>query len=110
MKIIETIIKDIERYHAHIVENKEKEIIRRELLTEHIECTEKYFEILAKEKQLRKMLERFIEEMFEELSEEGTQFFWEMIKGIPLFHDLGKIIRIFKTCNAEFRNYRKQYV
>lgn len=37
------------------------------------------------------MLERFIEEMFEELSEEGTQFFWEMIKGIPLFHDLGKI-------------------
>ena len=91
MKIIETIIKDIERYHAHIVENKEKEIIRRELLTEHIECTEKYFEILAKEKQLRKMLERFIEEMFEELSEEGTQFFWEMIKGIPLFHDLGKI-------------------
>lgn len=91
MKIIETIIKDIERYHAHIVENKEKEIIRRELLTEHIECAEKYFEILAKEKQLRKMLERFIEEMFEELSEEGTQFFWEMIKGIPLFHDLGKI-------------------
>lgn len=91
MKIIETIIKDIERYHAHIVENKEKEIIRRELLTEHIECTEKYFEILAKEKQLRKMLERFIEEMFEELSEEGTQFFWETIKGIPLFHDLGKI-------------------
>lgn len=91
LKIIETIIKDIERYHAHIVENKEKEIIRRELLTEHIECTEKYFEILAKEKQLRKMLERFIEEMFEELSEEGTQFFWEMIKGIPLFHDLGKI-------------------
>lgn len=89
MKIIETIIKDIERYHAHIVENKE--IIRRELLTEHIECAEKYFEILAKEKQLRKMLERFIEEMFEELSEEGTQFFWEMIKGIPLFHDLGKI-------------------
>ena len=91
LKIIETIIKDIERYHAHIVENKEKEIIRRELLTEHIECAEKYFEILAKEKQLRKMLERFIEEMFEELSEEGTQFFWEMIKGIPLFHDLGKI-------------------
>lgn len=91
LKIIETIIKDIERYHAHIVENKEKEIIRRELLTEHIECTEKYFEILAKEKQLRKMLERFIEEMFEELSEEGTQFFWETIKGIPLFHDLGKI-------------------
>ena len=29
LKIIETIIKDIERYHAHIVENKEKEIIRR---------------------------------------------------------------------------------
>lgn len=77
--------------YTHIVENKEKEIIRRELLTEHIECAEKYFEILAKEKQLRKMLERFIEEMFEELSEEGTQFFWEMIKGIPLFHDLGKI-------------------
>lgn len=101
LKIIETIIKDIERYHAHIVENKEKEIIRRELLTEHIECTEKYFEILAKEKQLRKMLERFIEEMFEELSEEGTQFFWEMIKGIPLFHDLGKI-------NPDFQKYAMQ--
>ena len=37
------------------------------------------------------------------------QFFWEMIKGIPLFHDLGKINPDFrKTCNAEFRNYRKQ--
>lgn len=101
MKVIETIIKDIDRYHAHIAEDEEKEIVRRELLTEHIERTEKYFEILAKEKQLRKMLECFIKEMFEELSEEGTQFFWEMIKGIPLFHDLGKI-------NPDFQKYAMQ--
>lgn len=101
MKVIEAIIKDIDRYNAHIAENEEKEIIRRELLTEHIECTEKYFEILAKEKQLRRMLERFIKEMFGEISEEGTQFFWEMIKGIPLFHDLGKI-------NPDFQKYAMQ--
>lgn len=101
MKVIETIIKDIDRYHAHIAEDEEKEIVRRELLTEHIERTEKYFEILAKEKQLRKMLEHFIEEMFEKLSKEGTQFFWEMIKGIPLFHDLGKI-------NPDFQKYAMQ--
>lgn len=89
VETIYTFIKEIEKYHAHIVENEE--IIRKELLIEHIDCTMKYFKLLAKEKQFGHVLERFIKEMFEELSEEGTYFFREMIKGVPLFHDMGKI-------------------
>lgn len=91
MEIVYTLIKEIEKYHAHVAEDKEKEITRRELLTEHIDCTMKYFEELAREKQLDKMLERFVRQMFGELSMEGIQFLREMIRGIPLFHDMGKI-------------------
>ena len=91
MEIVYTLIKEIEKYHAHVAEDKEKEITRRELLTEHIDCTMKYFEELAREKQLDKMLERFVRQMFGELSMEGIQFLREMIRGISLFHDMGKI-------------------
>ena len=50
MEIVYTLIKEIEKYHAHVAEDKEKEITRRELLTEHIDCTMKYFEELARER------------------------------------------------------------
>ena len=97
MEIVYTLIKEIEKYHAHVAEDKEKEITRRELLTEHIDCTMKYFEELAREKQLDKMLERFVRQMFGELSMEGIQFLREMIRGISLFHDMGKINPTFKN-------------
>lgn len=84
-------IRDIEKYNAHVIEDKENGIVRRELLTEHTDCTRKYFKILSEEKHLNKMLERFVAEMFGELSADGFEFFREMIKGIPLFHDIGKI-------------------
>lgn len=84
-------IRDIEKYNAHVIEDQENGIARRELLTEHTDCTRKYFKILSEEKHLNKMLERFVAEMFGELSADGFEFFREMIKGIPLFHDMGKI-------------------
>ena len=84
-------IRDIEKYNAHMLEDKEKGIVRRELLTEHTDCTRKYFKILSEEKHLNKMLKRFVTEMFGELSVEGFEFFREMVRGIPLFHDMGKI-------------------
>lgn len=91
MEIAYTLIKDIDKYHAHVAEDKEKKMIRQELLTEHIDCTMKYFKALVKEKQIDRMLECFIEHMFGELSVDGNQFLSEMIRGIPLFHDMGKI-------------------
>lgn len=84
-------IKDIDKYQAHILEDEERRIVRRELLTEHIDCTVKYFEVLAKEKQLDKTIDKFVKVIFKELSEEGIHFFREMIRGIPVFHDVGKI-------------------
>lgn len=84
-------IKEIDKYQAHIVEDEDKKIVRRELLTEHIDCTVKYFETLAEEKQLDKTIDKFVKVMFGKLSEEGKIFLWEMIRGIPVFHDVGKI-------------------
>ena len=72
-------IRDIEKYNAHVIEDKENGIVRRELLTEHTDCTRKYFKILSEEKHLNKMLERFVAEMFGELSADGFEFFREMI-------------------------------
>lgn len=84
-------IKEIDKYQAHIVEDEDKRIVRRELLTEHIDCTVKYFETLAEEKQLDKTIDKFVKVMFGKLSEEGGHFLREMIRGIPVFHDVGKI-------------------
>lgn len=84
-------IKEIDKYQAHIVEDEDKKIVRRELLTEHIDRTVKYFEILSEEKQLDKTIDKFVKVMFGKLSEEGKNFLWEMIRGIPVFHDVGKI-------------------
>lgn len=58
VETIYTFIKEIEKYHAHIVENEE--IIRKELLIEHIDCTMKYFKLLAKEKQFGHVLKSSI--------------------------------------------------
>ena len=91
MENVYTLVKEIQKYYAHIESDDEGNVIRQELLTEHLDCTIKYFQILAREKCLEKMLSRFIKEIFGELSAVGVQFLEKMIKGIPLFHDMGKI-------------------
>ena len=84
-------LNQVEKYYAHTLEDEKGSIIRRELLTEHSDRTIKYFHLLLKQKGFSKQMGRFIENLFGKLSEEGEQFLWEMIDGIPLFHDFGKI-------------------
>ena len=90
-KILCSMIKDIDKYYAHIIENDNKEIIRVELLEEHIERTCNYFKNIYEEKLIKETTKRILESLFEKPSEEMSDFFNDMIMGIPVFHDYGKI-------------------
>lgn len=89
--IIKDLIAHLESYDAHIKRNESGEIIQRESLLEHTERTAWYFERIWEEKEAAVMLENFCLQMCGSLSEEAKYFWKEMITGIPIFHDLGKI-------------------
>lgn len=97
IKIAEELIKDIDLYDAHILENNRGEIIKREKLLEHIGLTADYFTLIWKEKGMDELLERFCARICPEITSEAKIFLGEMVFGIPIFHDLGKI-------NPEFQN------
>lgn len=103
IKTIECLIKDIDQYEAHISENNKGEIIKREKLLEHIRLTEGYFSDVWKEKGMEEFLERFCGRICPELTPEGKKCLKEMIRGIPLFHDVGKINPKFQ--NEKMKNY-----
>lgn len=94
---LEDIIKHPECYDAHISENTEGIIIRRESLQEHTERVEKFFEKLWTEKDVFGMLERFCQSIVGNLSGEAKEFWIETVRGMLLFHDTGKL-------NPEFQN------
>lgn len=91
------LIQDIDCYEAHIIEDDNHEIVKRETLQEHTELTVKYFRFIWKEKQMEEMLDRFLEQIRSGITPEARSFLKEMILGIPTFHDMGKI-------NPEFQN------
>lgn len=97
IEIIKRLIKDIEKYQAHTKENGEKGMIERESLESHIDLTSHYFEMIWREKGISEVLERFVNQICTGISNEAVHFLKEMITGIPLFHDVGKI-------NPEFQN------
>ena len=90
-KILCSMIKDIDKYYAHIIENVNNEVIKVELLDEHIERTYKYFKRIYNEKLIDEVVKRILQNLFADPSEEMYKFFEEMIIGIPVFHDYGKI-------------------
>ncbi|WP_083588825.1 CRISPR-associated helicase/endonuclease Cas3 [Clostridium sp. Marseille-P3244] len=87
---IRGLVENVENYDAHIRIQNTGEIIR-ESLTEHIKLTVKYFGEIWDIKQADAMLGRFIRQTWGALAEDTESFLKEMIMGIPLFHDLGKI-------------------
>lgn len=97
MKSLNDFIKEPEKFEAHIKKDVNSQNISRELLEEHIDRTEKYFDILWKEKNIEKILRNFQKEIGIELSKEGYLFWIDTVKSIPFFHDLGKI-------NPEFQH------
>lgn len=89
--LIKKLIKDIECYEAHIQRDVNGVIIKRESLLEHTELTLKYFRRIWEEKHIEDMLARFCSQIWNGMTEEARDFLKEMIWGIPVFHDLGKI-------------------
>lgn len=98
---IQSLIKDVDCYEAHILEDDNHEIIKRESLLAHTELTLKYFKYIWNEKRIEEMLDRFCEQVWKDITENARDFLNEMILGIPIFHDLGKI-------NPEFQNRKLQ--
>ncbi len=88
---IKGLINHLERYEAHSKSDENGIITEREALLEHTERTVWYFEQLGEEKDISAMLSRFYLQMYGGLSEKAVYFWREMITGIPIFHDLGKI-------------------
>lgn len=87
---VKNLIFNIENYDAHILEDK-GEIIKRESLLDHIKLTDKYFKFLWREKYGKEIVERLYTKIVKETSEEGKALIEELILGIPVFHDFGKI-------------------
>ena len=90
------LIRDIDRYDAHVMEEKEM-ILKRESLETHIELTLRYFEWLWERKYCSNMLRQFCQRMFGSCSNEATSYLKQMIWGIPLFHDIGKANPAFQN-------------
>lgn len=91
LSILKEIIKNIECYEGHILQDDEGVIIKREALTAHIDLTMKYFHILWKQKEMDDFLERFYRQLWKSIGADAKNLLREMIFGVPLFHDAGKI-------------------
>lgn len=88
---INLLIDEVEKYEAHILRDVEGKIIKRESLLEHTKLTEKYFKDIWEAKGVSEMVERFCGTLRKEMTPEAKDFLVEMIWGIPVFHDFGKI-------------------
>lgn len=94
---MEMFIKNAENYQAHIKTDENNGEVSRELLQEHIERTVKYFENLWNQKYIDDFLENYQKQRWGSFSDEGKILWKELIKGIPLFHDMGKINPAFQS-------------
>lgn len=103
MKDLTHLINNISLYFAHIRETEDGMIVH-ELLSEHIQRTEKYFKKIADAKKINTFVDRFIYGMFGSLSEEAQNFLVQMIYSIPTFHDFGKINPEFQKAKMNNKN------
>ncbi len=103
-EIIKTLISHLEKFEAHIQKDESGSIIKRETLLEHTERTVRYFEQIWEEKGAADMVIRFRMQMYGKMSEQAEHFWDEMITGIPVFHDLGKINPDFQC--RKLKNHR----
>lgn len=99
---IEKLIRDIEKYNAHICSEKKTDGqgVKQESLSEHTKLTGQYFRHIWKEKRIDEMIKRYGDRIWKNCTEEAHHFWIDMVMSIPLFHDLGKI-------NPAFQKYIK---
>ena len=88
-------VNDLQDYWAHTKTIEQSEEVLHELLTEHIERTCKYFNLFWQRKNCEEILDKFCNVIWQdvdnELKNEAKLILKEMIKSIPVFHDIGKI-------------------
>ena len=88
-------VNDLQDYWAHTKTIEQSEEVLHELLTEHIERTCKYFNLFWLRKNCEEILDKFCNVIWQdvdnELKNEAKLILKEMIKSIPVFHDIGKI-------------------
>ena len=110
-KILNELVYDLDRFWAHLPKEEEKNERKPELLIEHIERTNKYFKKIWQEKQIDNILDKFCYVLKEHLSAECKCFLQELIWGIPIFHDIGKINPLFQKNimkNPLFGSYKNE--
>ncbi len=88
LKVIKTDSKDLNGIEiwAHTSEKK-----KNETLTEHTECSIKYFKRLAEERNLNVVFNNFTNKFFSEDEVESKLLFEKLLINIVNFHDFGKI-------------------
>lgn len=110
---IKELIKNIEDYEAHVCKYEDeegKERVKRESLLDHTRLTEQYFRYIWKEKDMDGMIERYGKQIWPNRTEEAHKFWMDMIIGIPLFHDLGKINPEFQARKLKNDKVEKEFI
>lgn len=97
--MIDKLIWNLHKYFAHTRKNEQEELEERELLKEHTERTEKYFNRIWTKKEIERFIDIFAEKMWGGITKETRKFWLDSIRHIPSFHDIGKI-------NPEFQKQK----
>ena len=117
-QILNELIKNVDMYKAHSkpVDNNDKDSnIQYESLLEHTRRTEHYFNKFWQSKKCDEFLDRFCMVLWPKMTKsknivELKTILKEMIKAIPIFHDLGKInpnFQVEKMKNKAFIEDKK---
>lgn len=90
--ILNELVFDINRFWAHLPDKENAQNGQKpELLLEHTQLVYKYFKQIWQAKQMNKILDNFWQVMDQDLTVDSKQLWQEMIWGIAIFHDIGKI-------------------
>lgn len=99
-EILAELVKDIELYRAH----KTKDKTHYESLVEHTALTLEKFRYICAQKHIDMMFDRLQLHLMPQLSSQGIAFWHQMIEGIPVFHDIGKINPKFQKQKMDNEN------
>ena len=104
-EIMEKLLERMDEFYAH--RKEENGEVVRETLPEHTRLTSEYFHQLWDRKKVREMVSRFQKQIAEGISEEGKAFWEEILLGIPVFHDMGKLNPDFQSIHMKSERTKK---
>lgn len=104
-EIMEKLLEGLDEFYAH--RKEENGEVLRETLPEHTRLTSEYFHQLWDRKKVREMVSRFQKQIAEGISEEGKAFWEEILLGIPVFHDMGKLNPDFQSIHMKSERTKK---